>query len=1259
MVAFVRGFRVCAAVFFLAAAGVYAADARAQVVTVYDTTTPNVVSVTNDGHIIYKATVAGTMTAFIRALATGIVADPENPAGRPLLVRATSFATLTVRGLESCSIGGGCAAFGLEGAADTGARLASLFAMNLRTLTMFAASGADLDEEIGVAVLLFHLATANKSLHVSALAAAGADVNAGRRFSPLYRAADFGKAAAIRILLSAGAEIDARSKDVNRYTPLHRAVIGGHFAAAATLLAEGANVNAVNVGDWTPLHFAANSGRDALAAALLPAGASVNAKGNGDNTPADRAVLHNHAAAASVIIANGGACSEHSALNCPSFGIPFPPQNLRTVFVANSGTRLMGTLSAPVPGFRSGFAPAPGEESITVAAVSVLFYKGTTPGTTTATVLAFRATTRLNALFPVLQLTTRAPLTIRALSHCGIASGCDGFGLEGLTTEDARFNRLTAMSPAELSVYLESGAPPTESRGNNYHSAANFLIYRLAVAGAGTALSAYAAAETDLNRRDNFAGNTALHRISSDPAHSARLLIAVGADLNARDNNSDTPLIDAAFFGDTADAILLINAGADLAARNRFANTAMDRAIFRGNQSVINVLRAAGAPCNREAGNANCPSPPPQPPVVVPGPNTIFVVRSAELTASGVVDDDFFPAPDSGSVVYQARPANLASVSAEGGVFYIGESAGTMTATIFAITGTVASGGGFAPVENATGTVSLVLRGLTVCSVGGGCDAFGLEEDDFSARLHDFTEMSLQTLTMFAASGADPDEEVGSGVLLWHLATASRPAHVAALAAAGADLNAGRRFSPLYRAADFGNAAAIRILAEAGAAIDGRSKDGNLYAPLHRAVIGGHLAAAATLLAQGANVNATNAGGWTPLHFAANSGRDALAAALVAATASINAKGNGGDAPLHRAAINGRITVLLSLLYAGASVNLQGGSNNTPLDYALANNRTAAVATLRNEGALCNTRSDALCPALGVNLTLQQHPNTAFIRRTGGHSAPGIVAALNAAPAKAGDQFQYQITPPGLLQISQNRNTLLYIGTVTTQVTATLRAVVGETRNGVFVPSPQIVAAQTLTLRGLAHCGIVQGCDAFGMQGRNTEDARFNRLTAMTPRELSMYFVAGAPPTESRGNNYHSAANFLIYRLAVAGAGTALSAYAAAGTDLNRRDNFAGNTALHRIASETAHSARLLIAVGADLNARDNNSDTPLIDAAFFGDTADAILLINAGADLAARSRFASTAMDRAIFRGNQSVINVLRAAGAPCNREAGNANCP
>src|SRR4029077_2716935 len=100
---------------------------------------------------------------------------------------------------------------------------------------------------------------------------------AGDGFTALHLAAFFGKAESARLLLDAGAEVNAISDNEMRVEPLHSAAAGGHRDVCRVLLAAGADVDAVQRDSYAPLHAAAQLGDDELVELFLAGGAAPSA----------------------------------------------------------------------------------------------------------------------------------------------------------------------------------------------------------------------------------------------------------------------------------------------------------------------------------------------------------------------------------------------------------------------------------------------------------------------------------------------------------------------------------------------------------------------------------------------------------------------------------------------------------------------------------------------------------------------------------------------------------------------------------------------------------------------------------------------------------------------------------------------------------------------------------------------------------------------------------------------------------------------
>jgi ankyrin repeat protein len=114
-------------------------------------------------------------------------------------------------------------------------------------------------------------------------------------WTPLHLAAHFGRTDAANVLLAAGADVAARSRNPMANQPLHAAVAGdAPLELVRALLARGADVNATQRGGFTPLHGAAQNGNLALVRLLLEAGADPAARSQGGKTARDFAAEAGH-----------------------------------------------------------------------------------------------------------------------------------------------------------------------------------------------------------------------------------------------------------------------------------------------------------------------------------------------------------------------------------------------------------------------------------------------------------------------------------------------------------------------------------------------------------------------------------------------------------------------------------------------------------------------------------------------------------------------------------------------------------------------------------------------------------------------------------------------------------------------------------------------------------------------------------------------------------------------------------------------------
>jgi uncharacterized protein len=88
-------------------------------------------------------------------------------------------------------------------------------------------------------------------------------------WTPLHLAAFFGQLEAARLLLDAGAEVNAVSHNSLTNTPLHAATAGKHVEVALLLLERGAASDAVDAGEYTPLAIATQNHLTAVIDAIV------------------------------------------------------------------------------------------------------------------------------------------------------------------------------------------------------------------------------------------------------------------------------------------------------------------------------------------------------------------------------------------------------------------------------------------------------------------------------------------------------------------------------------------------------------------------------------------------------------------------------------------------------------------------------------------------------------------------------------------------------------------------------------------------------------------------------------------------------------------------------------------------------------------------------------------------------------------------------------------------------------------------------
>lgn len=175
--------------------------------------------------------------------------------------------------LEAMLAGGASASDVLD---DTGRRPLHA-ARSAAAIRLLVAAGANVEaaDTYGNTPLQFAAARPDGLDCVRALIDAGADPNGGDRvrWRPAQRAAGAGNLEILKLLVEAGAKLDARLAT----TPLHSAAEGGHLECVRWLIAQGSEVVGWDEGPVdgrkSPLHLAAAGGHLDVIEALLVAGA--------------------------------------------------------------------------------------------------------------------------------------------------------------------------------------------------------------------------------------------------------------------------------------------------------------------------------------------------------------------------------------------------------------------------------------------------------------------------------------------------------------------------------------------------------------------------------------------------------------------------------------------------------------------------------------------------------------------------------------------------------------------------------------------------------------------------------------------------------------------------------------------------------------------------------------------------------------------------------------------------------------------------
>ncbi|KAI3135178.1 hypothetical protein DTO012A7_5591 [Penicillium roqueforti] len=162
------------------------------------------------------------------------------------------------------------------------------------------------------------------------------------------------------------------------------------------------------------------------------------------------------------------------------------------------------------------------------------------------------------------------------------------------------------------------------------------------------------------------------------------------------------------------------------------------------------------------------------------------------------------------------------------------------------------------------------------------------------------------------------------------------------------DVSVNQLGNSLLNSANFGDAAAVRLLLEKGANPD--LGDNNGQTPLLWAAKKGHEAVVKLLLEKGADPTLRDYSGQTPLSWAAGNGHEAVVKLLLEKGTDPSLADTFGQTPLSWAAKKGHEAVVKLLLEKGTDPSLADNDGQTPLLWATINGHKAVVKLLLEKG---------------------------------------------------------------------------------------------------------------------------------------------------------------------------------------------------------------------------------------------------------------------------------------------------------------------
>jgi uncharacterized protein len=166
----------------------------------------------------------------------------------------------------------------------------------------------------------------------------------------------------------------------------------------------------------------------------------------------------------------------------------------------------------------------------------------------------------------------------------------------------------------------------------------------------------------------------------------------------------------------------------------------------------------------------------------------------------------------------------------------------------------------------------------------------------------------------------------------------------------GPDLRDQYGTTPLMEACRFGRAKCVRLLVDAGAAVNAADKE-KMTVLMYACTGASSSKVVAFLISKGSKVNERDAYGCTALMRAASRGAVPIVSTLLENGAYVDEESNNHETPLTFAIVWNHIEVVQQLIDANANLNWCDKEGWTPLQYALYENNKGLATLLQDHGA--------------------------------------------------------------------------------------------------------------------------------------------------------------------------------------------------------------------------------------------------------------------------------------------------------------------